>query len=187
MSVEANEPRDAPLHHDRTSREPATVIDTPLQSSLPLLTDHRSLGTLDEISPSPPAAESLVFRQSFWKRMKRRSFLSLSALSAVPVAALLTSSLRRSMFVPRPFPPWRFRLHPLLTAHCSRGTSSPSAALRPCQPGFATVPGSLSLTRFDLTWDGKRIPIAERFWNDLTRARPSRPRPFGARLPLFPQ
>jgi hypothetical protein len=44
-------------------------------------------------------------------------------------------------------------------------------------------PGQSLLTRFDLTWDGKRIPIAERFWNDLTRARPSRPRPFGARQP----
>jgi hypothetical protein len=28
-------------------------------------------------------------------------------------------------------------------------------------------PGRTLLTRFDLTWDGKAIPIPERFWNDI--------------------
>jgi hypothetical protein len=28
-------------------------------------------------------------------------------------------------------------------------------------------PGSTLLTRFDLTWDGKAVPIPERFWSDL--------------------
>jgi hypothetical protein len=32
-------------------------------------------------------------------------------------------------------------------------------------------PGQSLLTRFDLTRDGKRIPIAERFWNDLAGLR----------------
>jgi len=31
------------------------------------------------------------------------------------------------------------------------------------------TPGSTYLTKFQLKWDGKEVPIPERFWNDLAR------------------
>jgi hypothetical protein len=133
--------------------------------------------------------------------LKRRSYLSLSALSAVPVAAraadeepyadgwgtidndaleftAVTDERKITLQVERFIPP----KEEVTQAMDEKGEHRCYQYKGKDMPG-RFCPGQSLLTRFDLTWDGKRIPIAERFWNDMIRARPSRPRTFGARQP----
>jgi hypothetical protein len=117
--------------------------------------------------------------------MKRRSFLSLSALSAVPVVATAADDA--------PEADWHETVsHDALkfTAETEDGKITLQVELiRPAENEVTETkdekgefrayqykgkdqpypfhPGSTLLTRFDLTWDGKAMKIPERFWNDL--------------------
>jgi hypothetical protein len=121
--------------------------------------------------------------------MKRRSFLSLSALSAVPVAAraadeepdadgwgtinedaleftAVTDDGNITLLVELFIPPEE----EVTQAMDEKGEHRCYQYKGKDMPG-RFWPGQSLLTRFDLTWDGKRIPIAERFWNDLAGLR----------------
>jgi hypothetical protein len=117
--------------------------------------------------------------------MKRRSFLSLSALSAVPVAARAADDA--------PEPDWyetvtsdalKFKAvsddgkinlqvelirpaeHEVTEAKDENGEFRSYQYKGKDQP-YPFHPGCTLLTRFDLTWDGKAMKIPDRFWNDL--------------------
>jgi hypothetical protein len=117
--------------------------------------------------------------------MKRRSFLSLSALSAVPVIAGAEDDASE--------PNWYETVnHDVMELHCSDAdgrvvfevelfkpeesdikevTDSKGEHLHYLYKGkpqpYGFRPGVNLIRRFDLTWDGKAMPIPERFWNDL--------------------
>ena len=118
--------------------------------------------------------------------MKRRAFLSLSALSAasVPIAKAAADE---------PDPQW----HETISSDTLKFKATTEEGelvlqveiMRPAERDISEStdeegnlryylykgrempypfhPGTTLLTRFDLTWDGKVIPIPERFWNDL--------------------
>jgi hypothetical protein len=117
--------------------------------------------------------------------MKRRSFLSLSALSALPVAARAADDA--------PEPDWsetvtsdaltfkavsddgkitlqveliRPAEHEVTEAKDEDGEFRCYQYKGKDQP-YPFHPGSTLPTRFDLTWDGKAVKIPDRFWNDL--------------------
>lgn len=116
--------------------------------------------------------------------MKRRSFLSLSALSAVPVVATADDA---------PEPDWYETVNIENLKHravSNDGTITLQVVLFvPPEEEVTQVkdekgehrcyrykgkdmpnrfwPGQSLLTRFDLTWDSKVMNIPERFWNDL--------------------
>jgi hypothetical protein len=117
--------------------------------------------------------------------MKRRSFLSLSALSAVPVVASAAEE--------EPDAAWWGTIH--TDALSFKAVSEegnlvlrvelirvPEAEVTEVMDEDGNLkhylyngrempypfhPGGTLLTRFDLTWDGKAMNIPERFWNDL--------------------
>lgn len=117
--------------------------------------------------------------------MHRRSFLSLSALSAVPVAAKAAGEA--------PEPDWYETVNPDGLKHrAATGDGKITLQVELIRPAESEVteakdekgefrayqykgkdqpypfhPGCTLLKRFDLTWDGKAMPIPERFWNDL--------------------
>lgn len=119
--------------------------------------------------------------------MKRRSFLSLSALSAVPVVASAADN--------SPEPDWYETVsNETLTFKATteegkitlqvelirpaedevtetKDPDGPDGAVRFMYKGkvqpYPFYPGNTLLTRFDLTWDGEAMKIPERFWNDL--------------------
>ncbi len=117
--------------------------------------------------------------------MKRRSFLSLSALSAVPVVAMAADedpeagwydtvnadtlkftaksdeadiTLRIELFKPAE--------SDITETKDEKGEFRSYQYKGKDQP-YPFRPGVNLLKRFDLTWEGKPIPIPERFWNDL--------------------
>ena len=117
--------------------------------------------------------------------MKRRSFLSLSAFSAVPVVARAADDA--------PEPDWyetvttdvmKFRCSDLedsivLEVELFKPAESEIKELKDENGGFRAYqykgkeqpygfhPGVNLIRRFDLTWDGRTMSIPERFWNDL--------------------
>jgi hypothetical protein len=117
--------------------------------------------------------------------MKRRSFLSLSALSAVPLAARAVDEA--------PEPDWYDTVNHEGLKHRAVSDDGKITLLveliRPAEDEVTEVkdekgefrayqykgkdqpypfhPGSRLLTRFDLTWDGQAMNVPERFWNDL--------------------
>jgi hypothetical protein len=117
--------------------------------------------------------------------MKRRSFLSLSALSAVPVVASAADDA--------PEPDWYETINSdalSFKAKSEEGNLVLQVELF-CPPDDEVTqvtdkkgehryfqykgkdmptrfwPGQSLLTRFELSWDGKAMNIPERFWNDL--------------------
>lgn len=116
--------------------------------------------------------------------MKRRSFLSLSALSAVPVMAKADDT---------PEPDWYETIHSEALSfkavsedgnlvlqveliqvpeeETTQVTDEKGDHLHYLYKGrkmpYPFHPGTTLLTRFDFTWDGKAMNIPERFWNDL--------------------
>jgi hypothetical protein len=135
--------------------------------------------------------------------MKRRSFLSLSALSAVPVVAGAADEGPDAAW-------WETIDSDALTfqAVSEEGNLVLRVELvRPPEDEVTQVmdekgdhlhfaykgkempmrfwPGESLLTRFDLTWDGKAIHIPERFWNDSVSRLHSPNIPLGD-LFLFP-
>lgn len=114
--------------------------------------------------------------------MKRRSFLSLSALSAVPVvakAAELEPDWRKTIN----FDVLKFRAvgedgKITLDVELFRPAEDELTKTKDAEVPFRYAykgkllpypfqPGVNLLKRFDLTWDGKDMNIPERFWNDL--------------------
>jgi hypothetical protein len=117
--------------------------------------------------------------------MKRRSFLSLSALSAVPVVAKAADA--------EPEADWWETIHNEALSfqavseegslvlqvelirvpeeEMTEVTDEKGDHLHYLYKGkpmpYPFNPGTTLLTRFDLTWDGKAMNIPERFWNDL--------------------
>jgi hypothetical protein len=117
--------------------------------------------------------------------MKRRSFLSLSALSAVPLAARAADD--------EPDASWWEDINNgamTFTATTEDGKITLQVELfRPAEDEVTEAkdengefrayqykgkdqpypfhPGSTLLKRFDLTWDGKDVKIPGRFWNDI--------------------
>lgn len=117
--------------------------------------------------------------------MKRRSFLSLSALSAVPVAAaaqeedpeagwydtLSADALSFKAVAEEGKLVLQVELirppdDEVTEAKYGNGDFRCYQYKGKDQP-YPFHPGSTLLTRFDLTWDGKAMNIPERFWNDL--------------------
>ena len=121
--------------------------------------------------------------------MKRRSFLSLSALSAVPVAASAADAEPEADW-------WETVSSDALTFKAVSGDGNLALQVELFRPPEDEVteamddkgefrcyqykgkdmplrfwPGQSMLTRFDLTWDGKAMNIPERFWNDLAGLR----------------
>jgi hypothetical protein len=117
--------------------------------------------------------------------MKRRSFLSLSALSAVPVVAVAADEGPEAAW-------WETIDSDALTFKAVSGEGNlvlQVELFRPPEDEVTQVtdekgehqhfaykgkempmrfwPGQSLLTRFDLTWDGKAMNVPERFWNDL--------------------
>jgi hypothetical protein len=117
--------------------------------------------------------------------MKRRSFLSLSALSAVPLTARAADD--------PPEPDWYATVnreglkhravsddgkitlqvelilpaeHEVTEAKDEKGEFRAYQYKGKDQP-YPFHPGSRLLTCFDLTWDGQAMNLPERFWNDL--------------------
>ena len=117
--------------------------------------------------------------------MKRRSFLSLSALSAVPVVARAAEDA--------PEPDWYETVtHDVMKFRCSDAEDSVVFEVELFQPVKSDIkevkdakgqhlhylykdkpqpygfhPCVNLIRRFDLTWEGKAMKIPERFWNDL--------------------
>ena len=117
--------------------------------------------------------------------MRRRSFLSLSALSSLPVAAGAADEAPESDWHETVIPDvMEFRCadadgHVVFEIELFKPAESDIREVtdskgdhihylyrgKPQPYGFR--PGVNLIRRFDLTWDGKAIPIPERFWNDL--------------------
>lgn len=117
--------------------------------------------------------------------MKRRSFLSISALSAVPVVAHAADQ--------EPLEAWwqavnddalsfkavsddgqlvlQVELIRVPEEEMTEVTDEKGDHLHYLYKGrkmpYPFHPGCTLLTRFDLTWDGKAMKVPERFWNDL--------------------
>lgn len=117
--------------------------------------------------------------------MKRRSFLSLSALSAVPVVARAAEDA--------PEPDWQETVTSnVMRFRCSDAEDRVVLEVELFQPAESDIkeatdakgehlhylykdqpqpypfrPGVNLIRRFDLTWDGKAMKIPERFWTDL--------------------
>lgn len=117
--------------------------------------------------------------------MHRRSFLSLSALSAVPVVAKAADAA--------PEPDWHETINrdvlKFTATTDDRKITLQVELILPAEDEVTEAkdekgefrayqykgkdmperfwPGQSLLTRFDLTWDGKAMKIPERFWNDL--------------------
>jgi hypothetical protein len=144
--------------------------------------------TLNQIELTDPTVFLLLpDREAFSFRaiMKRRSFLSLSALSAVPVVTQAADEA--------PEPDWyetvnldgmEFRcsdadgsvvfeveLFKPAESDIKEATDSKGEHLHYLYKGkpqpYGFRPGVNLIRRFDLNWDGKAVPIPERFWNDL--------------------
>ena len=117
--------------------------------------------------------------------MKRRSFLSLSALSAMPAVARAADAESEADW-------WETINNEALTFKAVSGEGNlvlQVELIRVPEDEATEVldedgnlkhylykgkampypfhPGTTLLTRFDLTWDGKAMNIPERFWNDL--------------------
>lgn len=117
--------------------------------------------------------------------MNRRSFLSLSALSTVPVVAKAADDA--------PEPDWHDTVDSgVMKFRCSDADGSVVLQVELFKPAESDIqealdekgehrcyqykgkdqpypfrPGVNLIRRFDLTWDGKDMKIPERFWNDL--------------------
>jgi hypothetical protein len=117
--------------------------------------------------------------------MKRRSFLSLSALSAVPVVASAADDATE--------PDWYETVNSDALSFKAKSEEGKLVLqvdlVRPPEDEVTETkdekgefrcyqykgkdmpgrfwPGQSMLTRFDLTWDGKAMNIPERFWKDL--------------------
>lgn len=121
--------------------------------------------------------------------MKRRSFLSLSALSAIPVTAAAQTedelSALRSKW-------WETVTEDALSHKAASSDGSLVLHVELVKPDDSELttldrkdgtsfyqykgrvlphprfwPGCTVLTRFELSWDGKPVKIEDRFWNDL--------------------
>ena len=115
--------------------------------------------------------------------MKRRSFLSLSALSAVPVAAraadeedgwwetinedaLEFKAVAEEGKITLQVELMRPAEHEVTEVLDEKGEHRCYQYKGKDQP-YPFRPGVNLVKRFDLTWDGKAMQIPERFWNDL--------------------
>lgn len=117
--------------------------------------------------------------------MHRRSFLSLSALSAVPVLAkaaetdpqadwnetvstdaLTFKAMSADERITLQVELIRLGENEVTEVNDEKGEHIAYQYKGKNQP-YPFHPGSTLLSRFDLTWDGKAVEIPERFWNDL--------------------
>lgn len=115
--------------------------------------------------------------------MKRRSFLSLTALSAVPGAAQAAEDApdwhdtvnREGLTFKAVTEDGKITLQVELirTAENEVTTTKDESGgilnhrYRGKDQPYPFYPGCTLLTRFDLTWDGKAMEIPKRFWDDL--------------------
>jgi hypothetical protein len=119
--------------------------------------------------------------------MKRRSFLSISALSAVPVAARAAgeepdagwweTTNEEALVFKASTEEGKITLEVELFRPAEdevterQDPDGPDGAVEFIYQGkvqpYPFYPGNTLLKRFDLTWDGKDMKIPERFWNDL--------------------
>jgi|GEM_PF-3344092 len=119
--------------------------------------------------------------------MKRRSFLTLSTLSAFPIAARAADEAldwndtvnREGLTFKAVAEDGKINLQVQLIRPAEDeviGVRDEKGELRGFrykgkdQP-YPFHPGSTLLTRFDLTWDGKAMEIPKRFWDDLADLR----------------
>jgi hypothetical protein len=170
---------------------------TPLSTLRVSSSSHFALGTFHSILlPLPDISVSLS------AIMKRRSFLSLSALSAVPVVARAAEDA--------PEPDWQETItSDVMKFRCSDAEDRVVFEVELFQPAESDIkeatdakggflhylykdkpqpypfrPGVNLIRRFDLTWEGKAMKIPERFQKASLSRFPVTKRPHRRSLPL---
>ena len=116
--------------------------------------------------------------------MKRRSFLSLSVLSAIPVTVSHAQASPETSWYQSVSELFEYKAvsiegNLVLRVNLIKPAEDEITVISDKNGDFKCYqykgkklpirfwPGCNLLTRFDFTWDGESIPIPERFWTDL--------------------